>query len=289
MDPWHRIGRIVRLSNIGTLLFFLLNILFILFVAGTSENIYMVLLLYFITVSISLSPIGEWTICVLAGAEEIKRRDIQLRIIPLLQYVLDRSQNISIYKVNSVKIKIIHDPVPNAFAIGRHTICITTGLLELPDDLILGVLAHEVGHLAYGHTVLHLLIGGGNILITGFLFLLKLGVVMMTAILSLFSIGIRSGIMGFITAMVSGISAFFLWLWIKFCKLFLMWSMRQNEFIADQYAANIGFGLELATCLDNHYCDIPRNGLFHALYNSHPYIDERIAALQSLGVRYSRY
>ena len=32
--------------------------------------------------------------------------------------------------------------------------------------------------------------------------------------------------------------------------LFLMWSMRQNEYLADEFAYKIGFGLELATVLD---------------------------------------
>ena len=34
--------------------------------------------------------------------------------------------------------------------------------------------------------------------------------------------------------------------------LFLMWSMRQNEYLADEFAYKIGFGLELATVLDQH-------------------------------------
>ena len=64
-----------------------------------------------------------------------------------------------------MKVKIIHDPAPNAFALGRQTLCITDGLLLLSDDMILGILAHEIGHLSYGHTVIQLLIGGGNIYI----------------------------------------------------------------------------------------------------------------------------
>lgn len=36
MDIWHRVGRIVRFSNLGTLLFFTLNILLIVAVFGSS-------------------------------------------------------------------------------------------------------------------------------------------------------------------------------------------------------------------------------------------------------------
>lgn len=33
-----------------------------------------------------------------------------------------------------------------------------------------------------------------------------------------------------------GISTALSWLWVKFCMLFLMWSMRQNEYLADEFA-----------------------------------------------------
>lgn len=59
-----------------------------------------------------------------------------------------------------------------------------------------------------------------------------------------------SGVMGIITAVFAGISTALSWLWVKFCMLFLMWSMRQNEYLADEFAYKIGFGLELATVLD---------------------------------------
>ena len=289
MDIWHRIGRIVRFSNLGTLLFFALNIALIIGVFGTSGNIIEVISIYAATVFVSLSPLGERMIAFMAVAKDIKRTDLKLRIIPLVQYVLDKAKQETHYHVDSVNVMIIYDDAPNAFALGRKTICITKGLLDLPDDLILGVLAHEVGHLAYGHTVIQLLIGGGNIFISGFLCLLKLATWIITAIMGIFALGSRDGIMGIITAIFAGISTFFSWAWAKFCKLFLMWSMRQNEYVADEYAQKIGFGLELAQVLDQNLCDVPHEGFFKALYNSHPCNDDRVAALQKLGVPYGRY
>ena len=289
MDIWHRIGRIVRFSNLGTLLFFALNIALIVSVFGASGAIVEVIIFYAVTILISLSPLGERILAFIAGAKDIKRTDLKLRIIPLVQYVLDRAKQETLYNLDSVNVMIIYDDAPNAFALGRKTICITQGLLKLPDDLILGVLAHEVGHLAYGHTVIQLLIGGGNIFISGFLCLLKLATWIVTAIFGLFALGSRDGIMGVITVIFAGITTAFSWVWTKFCKLFLMWSMRQNEFIADEYAQRIGFGMELAKVLDQHLCDLPHEGFFKALYNTHPYNDDRVAALQNLGVPYSRY
>lgn len=164
-----------------------------------------------------------------------------------------------------------NDPAPNAFALGRQTLCITDGLLLLSDDMILGILAHEIGHLSYGHTVIQLLIGGGNIFISGCLLLIKISYWIFSAIMGLFAICSRSGVMGIITAVFAGISTALSWLWVKFCMLFLMWSMRQNEYLADEFAYKIGFGLELATVLDQHISDVPHDGFLSAIFRNSRY------------------
>ena len=225
MDIWHRVGRIVRFSNLGTLLFFTLNILLIVAVFGSSGSIVELICIYFFTVAISLSPLGEMCLAAFAGASDIKRVDIKLRVVPLVQYVLDKAKENTSYCPKKVKVKIIHDPAPNAFALGRQTLCITDGLLLLSDDMILGILAHEIGHLSYGHTVIQLLIGGGNIFISGCLLLIKISYWIFSAIMGLFAICSRSGVMGIITAVFAGISTALSWLWVKFCMLFLMWSI----------------------------------------------------------------
>ena len=68
-----------------------------------------------------------------------------------------------------------------------------------------------------------------------------------------------------------------------------MWSMRQNEYVADEFAYKIGYGNELARVLDNQLCQIPQGGLLKALYSTHPSSYDRIARLQSLGATYSRF
>lgn len=289
MDIWHRVGRIVRFSNLGTLLFFTLNILLIVSVFGSSGSIVELICIYFFTVAISLSPFGEICLAAFAGARDIKRIDIKLRVIPLVQYVLDKATENTPYCPKKVKLMIIHDTVPNAFAMGRKTLCITDGLLSLSDELILGVLAHEIGHLAYGHTVIQLLIGGGNIFISGCLLIIKISYWIFSGIIGLFALGTRSGVIGIIAALFAGISSGLSWLWVKFCMFFLMWSMRQNEYLADEFAYKVGFGLELATVLDQHISDVPHDGFLSALYSTHPCNDDRVAALQNLGVPYSRY
>ena len=289
MDIWHKLGRVFRLSNLGTLIFFGLNILLIFSMFGSSGDVGVLIMIYILTVIVSLSPIGEWTLCMMVGAEDIKRRDIKIHIIPLVEVVLDSAKKNGLYCPDSVNIKIIHDQTPNAFALGRQTIAITDGLLRLSDEAVMAVLAHEIGHLAYGHTVIQLLIGGGNIFITFFLLLLKISCWIFAALMGVFSFASRSWIMGIMTAIFSAISYGAIWLWVKICKIFLMWSMRQNEFVADEYAMKLGFGYELAYSLDHELYSIPRNGFLNALFDPHPSSDDRIAALQNAGVNYSRY
>lgn len=293
MDVWHRIGRIIRLSNLGTLIFFLLNITllyFILFPYGiTPEYAVLMLALYGITVLISFSPFGEWVLATFAGAKEIKRRDIKIRLIPLLEIVFEQAKEKTPSMVSSIHLKLIRDLAPNAFAIGRKTICVTEGLLNLSDEEIMAVFAHELGHLAYKHTAIQLLIGGGNAFIAGCLLLIKLACWMITAVFTLFAIGSRRLGRGLIVTLVGSISTASIWLWTKFCMLFLMWSMRQNEYVADEYAFQLGYGIILASVLDKHMCSAPENGLLKALYATHPQSDDRIARLQELGAEYSRY
>lgn len=293
MDIWHRIGRVVRLSNLGTFVFFLLNIAllcFLFFPYGiTPENAVLILILYALTVFISFSPAGEWVLTFLAGAKEIKRKDIKIQLIPLFEVVFEQAKKKTPDMVSSINLRIINDPAPNAYAIGRKTICVTEGLLNLSDEEIMAVFAHELGHLAYKHSAIQLLIGGGNAFISGCLLIIKLVCWMITAIFTLLAIGTGRLGRGLLMALIGSISTISIWLWTKFCMLFLMWSMRQNEYVADEYAYELGYGTTLASVLDRHLCSTPENGLLKALYATHPHSDDRIARLQELGANYSRY
>lgn len=294
MDIWHRLGRIFRISNLGTLIFFLLNIGLILPLfcpnGVTFEAAAPLVVCYIVTVLISLSPIGEWSLAVFAGAKEIKRKDIKIRLIPLLEIVFEQAKERTPSMVSSIRLKIIHDQSPNAFAIGRRTICVTTGLLNLSDEEIMAVFAHEVGHLAYAHSAIQLLIGGGNVFISGCLLIFKVISWIITAFCGLITgIATRSFLASIFAALAASISAGLIWLWTKFCMLFLMWSMRQNEFVADQYAYKLGYGTILASVLDKHMCSAPENALLKALYSTHPHSDDRIANLHNMGADYSLY
>ena len=278
---------IFKQSSIGTIIFFVLNATLIigLFAASGYESVLMILGLYIASIIVAFSPFGEWILCLMIGAKKMTRVDMKIRIIPLLEIVYNKAKRKTPNLTNKIILKVLYTAEPNAYAIGRHTILATEGLFKLPDDVIQGILAHEVAHLAFRHTEIQLLIGGGNFIMTMFVLILKLISAIIAASALIFGYRHRS----FVAVIVGICIAAIIWLWTRFCMLFLMWSMRQNEYDADKYAAELGYGFELAKGLDAIGTSEPQEPLLKALYSTHPNTHDRIGRLQQMGILYSRY
>ncbi len=284
-------NKIFRYQNIGIFLFLILNLSLILYIFTNNftenEMLLYIILIYLFSLALSLSPIGEWFICLLIGAKPIKRKDMKLKIVPLLEVVYNKSIQKNGNMVNSLNLKIIYDNSANAYAIGRKTICITSGLLKLPDKCIIGILAHELGHIVHKDSELQLIIAGSNVFITIGLFIIKLISILVTAIISLVAVKSDNKVVAVIVALIGAISTFFISLWSRICMLFLKASMRANEYYADEYANEIGFGSNLAYALDiiSNESEID-NTFLKILNSSHPNYNDRIARLQDLGADY---
>ena len=76
--------------------------------------------------------------------------------------------------------------------------------------------------------------------------------------------------------------------WMGACFLFIRGGVRANQFEADRYVAQCGYGEALCVYLDN--C-MPREFKFglKLLEMGHPSCNHRIAALQNVGVGYKAY
>ena len=285
--------RLFRVSNIGTIIFFILNAYIVIgiFAAGSTESLHTIIVFYLISVCFALSPVGEWILGIMSGARKMKRVDMRNRMLPIITRVHKKALEKTPDMTRIINLKVMYTPNPNAFALGRHTICVTEGLFDLPDEMIEGILAHEMGHLACHHTDIQLLIGGGNFIITFFLMFMKIISGIMTFLGTLFSVSRDDSTRGCGCAfsIVGMICSALVWLWTKFCMLFLMWSSRANEYVADKYAMEIGYGYELASALDSIATGVPQNSFMKALYASHPETHDRIGRLQEMGVPYSRY
>ena len=278
---------IFKKSSIGTIIFFILNAAIIvgLFATAGFQSMIAIFIIYTVSILIAFSPFGEWVLCIMTGARKMTRVDMKIRMIPLLELVYNKAKRKTPRLTNRIVLKVIYTPEPNAYAIGRRTICVTEGLFKLPDDVVQGILAHEVAHLAYRHNEIQLLIGGGNFIVTTLILIIKL----ISTIIAAFSLitGYRRRFFG--TVVIGMFFAGIIWLWTKFCMLFLMWSMRANEYDADKYAAELGYGFELAKGLDAIGTSEPQESFLKALYSTHPNTHDRIGRLQQMGVSYYRY
>lgn len=291
--------RMTRKSNIPVLIYLILNVFIIggIVQAGTELPYWAALLigivLYAVSLLIALSPIGEWILRLQTGCKKIKRVDQINFLEPLFREVYENAKKLDPSISDDVRLYINSDDDANAFATGRKTICVTEGLLHMPEEQIKATLAHEFGHLAHKDTDLILVVSVGNMIVSGVILLIKLVIEFFNIIFSIATIfigGREGAVAGICTAlyrmMIMAFVTFLTWVWTKIGVLLVMKSSRANEYEADEFAFNLGFGNELCMVLESFGNAKGAKGLFANLASSHPENRDRIAKLQELGATY---
>lgn len=247
---------------------------------------------YAVSLSIALSPVGEWILRFQTGCKKIKRREYQDYLYPLFQDVYDRARKLEPSIAADIQLYINDDEEANAFATGRKTICVTKGLLNLPPEQVKATLGHEFGHLVHKDTDLILLVSVGNMLVNAIIIGIKIiiEIVHVMFLIAAFFVGGEHSLLGtlliefyhlLIWAFVAGLS----WIWTKIGVLLVMKSSRSNEYEADAFSYQLGYGDDLCAALDA-ICGPGAKGLFANLVSSHPDKDDRIARMQELGSSY---
>lgn len=299
------IKRLVHKTNIPTLIYLIINVFVIAGIisfllmgfTGISfwEKIIMASVLYVFSLFIALSPFGEWILRLQTGCKRIKRieqKEQKELIESIFQEVYEDAKRLDSHVPDKVKLYISDEKSPNAFATGRKTICVTEGMLYMPEDQIRASLGHEFGHLAHKDTDLILLVSVGNLIISAFVLGFKIVIDIGHITAGIFAViwgGTEGVIMSicnaiyhvFITLFVTGI----MWLWTKIGIWLVMKSSRSNEYEADEFSYRLGYGNELCALLDS-LGETTMKGLFANLESSHPDKDARIMHLQELGATY---
>ena len=250
------------------------------------------LLLYSASLAVALSPVGEWILRLQTGCREIVRSEHLERLGPIFNRVYAQARAVDPTIAEDVRLYMNDDPVPNAFATGRRTICVTQGILSLTDKQIEATLAHEFGHLSHKDTDLILVVSVGNLIVNAIVLAIRviMWIVHTVGDLCAVFLGGSDGIGALFT---NGLCHFlgticisaFMWLWTKLGTILVMKSCRSNEYEADRFAFELGYGDELCQVLDSMEGE-SQTGLFAALAASHPGKNERIARLQELGAGY---
>lgn len=93
-------------SFIGIFIYFSLNMALILFLFSADYIIQRYLIALYIGATIlSLTPLGEGFLCILANAKKIPRKDMNIKLIPLVEIVLNNAIDYMPPMVKTIKLR----------------------------------------------------------------------------------------------------------------------------------------------------------------------------------------
>lgn len=290
--------RLFSKENIPLCIYLVINmviiggIMSVLFVLPLQWGMLSGFFVYLATIVIALSPIGEFIVRFQTGCKKIKDPEIMSRLEPLFYEVYQKAKMQEPLISDSVRLYMNDDESENAFATGRRTICVTRGLLNMPDEVIKATLGHEFGHLAHKDIDRCLLVVLGNTAIAGICTLIELGALFFNIVASVMAAFTRNE-NSFIVAMFGvfssvvmlGIVRCFTKLWTWIGILLVMKTSRNNEYMADAFSCRLGYRDSLCLLLQ-HFGDDHPKGLFASLASSHPENADRINHILNQGVAY---
>jgi len=186
----------------------------------------------------------------------------------------------------AVKLMILDDPLPNAFAIGKNTLILSRTLYETAsDEELAAVIAHEFAHLHNGDS--H-----------------KLGIALGVSIISLTIAAVSGFILTFTTELAKNakeaggyviffgivfivFAAFFrLFVWVGngILRLVMLFVGRKQEYEADKFAVKAGYGAGMVAFLDKiKNMEFGKaTHIIARIYDTHPPIMLRIGELEKL-------
>ncbi|ACV38929.1 zinc metalloprotease HtpX [Leptotrichia buccalis] len=268
--------KVFKLKNIGIIVWMVINLYIIISffpttkgVTNGSEALVAIIrgvIVYAISVALALSPIGEAIFRSMNGCREIADSSILNRLTPLFNEIYEKAKLKDPNLSQNIKLYMVDQPYPNAFALGRNTVCVTNGLLHLDDAEIKGIFAHEFAHLSNKDTDIALFIYVGNLLASLMFLILRVILFIISFLMISFSesnstyetydaYGRRQrkkggALKGFVLA--AGLDMIYvaiIGLYTKLGIILVSHSSRNHEFAADKFAYNLGYGRELRDAL----------------------------------------
>lgn len=239
--------------------------------------------LYAISLSVALSPLGEEILKLINGVRKLYTKREKDYLIPLFEDIYEDVKE-EYPNLPDIEICIIDSLTVNACAMGRHTIAVTRGAVEtFTEDELKGILLHEIGHIVHGDTKATLLNLIGNGLFSIGVIIIKIALLILDFVLLPFFKKTNG-----ITALISSLIHFiFDMLLIGFTlagNIILSINSRENEYRADRFAFENGYGEDLISAL--YLLQKMSLGedmeLIQRMQASYPHIAKRIGALEYL-------
>lgn len=200
---------------------------------------------YLISVVLALSPFGEMIIRLQSGCRRIKEEEHGFVQI-LFNKVYEKARFADTSIGEGVRLFIVDDQNPRVSAIGRKTIYVTKGMLELPANQIEAALAREFGHIAHKDTDLIMLLTVGNLIFSAVMIALRMAIWFVQFCFSIIALFI-GGSKGVVAALSNLLVHFLMTIifggimkiWTKIGELLVMRLIRNQDDVAEQFAASL--------------------------------------------------
>ena len=253
---------------------------------GNWQALYISLVIYGVSIAIALCPIGEVLLRATEGCRNPATEREKNYLLPIFEEVYQSAKETNPSLNNNIKIYIMDVMYVNAFAIGRKTVAVTNGALEtFTENELKGILAHELGHMTYGHTKALLLSVIGNFFFSVIVLISRILLSIiewLSEVLAIFNfMGIIFRFLAFIVRIVIELSIF---IFVNSGELILSANSRANEVQADRFAFDSGYGKELISSLYllQKISINTKVKLSERLKASHPHLAYRIEYLEGL-------
>lgn len=240
--------------------------------------------------TIGYSPIGSFISTVFLKARKAKGTDLEyissnLEEV-LIAYNKNTNQNLTAKDFN---LFINNSEVVNAMALGHKTIVVTAGLLRAEPEMLQTVLAHELGHLHYGDSMVSIAIIAGSYPIqicywANYIFMQIARVVVM--ILRFIPIlGLMSALFMWAVQLACLPLIAINWIGNKIFDFVYLMNCRKTEYRADEFASNLRYGDSMIRFLEYIAPYVEQGNIFTQLFSTHPLVENRIERLQKIKVQ----
>lgn len=274
-------------SNILYILWFIIYFSIAWYILGANLNSFIyVSIIYGVSITIALSPIGESILRAVENCRLPSTEQERNYLIPMFEEVYEDAKEVYPELNDGIRIYIMDVMYVNAFAIGRKTIAVTKGAMEtFTAEELKGVLAHEFGHIFYGHTKALLLSVIGNFFFSVIVLFFRI-VLYVIQIIS--NIVAQFNIVGLVFAIVTFVARLWvdliIFIFINLSQIILALNSRTNEMQADTFAYEIGYGRQLISgmYLLQKVSMNQKLTISEQMKASHPHISCRIKNLEML-------
>lgn len=277
-------------SNWSYALFFVIySVISILIIGAFTGDLWASILytaiIYGLSITIALSPIGEGLLRLKEGINPICTQEDSDYLLPIFEEVYEEAKAQKPSLNSRIQLFISESMCVNAFAIGRKTIAVTRGAICTFDaEQLKGILAHEFGHMAHGDTKALLIHVIGNGIFSIVLSAMELCRKTVQFILGIFSAkNILVACVFFINWLIGILIDICIFIFLYMGNIIIAFNSRQSEYYADAFAFSIGYGEELKNALYT-LAKVSLSGKpswKERLLSSHPYTRARIHRLES--------